>query len=245
MEFEGVVANQLKALGYPIFYRNFRIFLNRNALSEFDIVSHGFIVEVKSGRDYGTKGLNFMYTHKVLPIEFKYYIYCPMLDDSEISCLNENMPRKNVLYINSYGPIIRNHKPMRDCVITNDSILANFLNLEMSVINTFGTLYMKREIFDKMYYRVYHWRDRLSYTDNMKWSDKIEYLVRLGRISFDEPPANVPLMVKGYFNINTIRLKRLEQFTIDQVYYINTIPKDKKMVDIHLSLGIVGVDRDV
>ena len=154
MEFEAVVADQLRVLGYPIFYRNFRIFLNRNSLSEFDIVSYGFIVEVKSGRDYGTKGLNFMYSYGILPIEFKYYIYCPMMNDDEILCLNDRLARGPILYINSYRPILVNHPPMRDCVITNESILANFLNLEMKIINRFGKLYMDRDFFNVMYHRV-------------------------------------------------------------------------------------------
>lgn len=234
MEFEAVVAQQLRDLGYPVFYRNYKILYQRSAISEFDIVSYGFIVEVKSGRDYGTRGLDFMHSYGILPKEFKYYIYCPVLNDQEIACLNENLARGPISYINSYSPIIENHTPNRDCVITEETILANFLNLRMCDINSFGTLYITPKIYDQMVYRVHHERDRYSYTDNLKWSEKLAYLMKNKRICLDKAPPHIPLMIKAYKNMNVARLKRYERFTIPQVYYINMMPKDKDMVDIHL-----------
>lgn len=236
MEFEGVVASQLATLGYPIFYRNFEIFYNRTQLSEFDIVSDGFIVEVKSGRDYKTKGLNFMYIQGMLPVGYKYYIYCPMLSDDEIGCLNEYFERGPILYINSYAKIIENHRPCRDCVLVSESLFANFLNLPMAVINTFGKLYIKKADFDKMVHRVHNERDRYSFNDNMRWSDKIDYLLRVDRliVTSSPPPPHIPLMVREERTNRSIKLLRLEPFPIRRVYYINLMPKDTSMVDICL-----------
>lgn len=229
-----MVAKQLETLGYPIFYRNFKVFYNRYHLSEFDIVSDGFIVEVKSGRDYKTKGLSFMYSYGLLPSEFKYYIYCPVLSDEEIAALNHCFPRQHILYINSYQKIIENHMPCRDVHITSECIFANFLNLTMEHINKFGTLFIKPADYFKMVHRVTYERDRYSYKDNMKWSEKITYLMKCGRIVLtDTPPPHVRPMIKAIKPYFSKKLTVLEQFSIPLIYYINIMKKDHTMTDIY------------
>lgn len=235
MEFESVVAAQLQALGYPIFYRNFHVYLNYTNISEFDIISDGFIVEVKSGRHYKTRGLNFMHSHGMLPVGFRYYIYCPALDNEEIACLNASYAQKDLLYINSFTPIISNHKPSHSAALVSESVLANFLNLPMKTINLFDALYIKQADLDKMKWRVHAERDRFSFTDNVKWSDKIRLLEAQGRlIGCAELPASVPSMIKHSKPPTYARVRSLEPFVIKKEYYVNAMPKDRSMIDIYL-----------
>ena len=176
-----------------------------------------------------------MHSQRMLPTGFVYYIYCPILSDDEIACLNTNYARGPITYINSYATIIKNHVPCRDCVLANESVFANFLNLPLAVINTFGKLYIKKADYDKMYWRVHHERDRYSFRDGVKWSDKIDHLVRAGRlIVTSSPPPTVPLMIRDERPSRSIHLSRLETFPIRRVYYINIMPKDTEMVDIYL-----------
>jgi hypothetical protein len=234
MEFEKVVANELEKLGYPVFYRNFKIMYNRCYLSEFDIISYDFIVEVKSGKDSQTKGLNLMHSHNILPKQFKYYIYCHILSDEEIHCLNTHLARGNILYINSLSTIQKFHNPMRDIHISSESAFCNFLNLPMSSIKKFNKVYMSSHIYVKTYTRAKFERDRYSFTDNMTWSQKIDYLFNGQILSLKkDPPPNVPNMIIKKSIRNKVILKRLEHFTIPIFYTVNFMQKDKDMVDIY------------
>lgn len=235
MQFESVVANDLEKLGYTIFYRNFKIMYNRCYLSEFDIICYDFIVEVKSGKDSQTRGLNMMQSHGILPKQFKYYIYCPVLADSEIDCLNTYLARGNIMYINDLKIIQKYHKPMRDVIIESESAFCNFLNLPMSTIEKFGKVYLSSFNYAKTYSRVKFERDRYSYTDKMLWSEKIDYLFNNHMLCLTkDPPANVPIMMKTRGIKNKITLKKLERFTIPICYSVNFMEKDTDMIDIYL-----------
>lgn len=234
MEFEETVARQLQDLGFPIFYRNLRILYDRSDLSEFDIISYDFIIEVKSGRECTTKGLNFMNLYGLLPNDYKYYIYCHVLSNEEIACLNENCSRKNILYINSFAEIIKNHTPVRHCAIETESVFGNFLNLPIQTINQFDKLYVSKYIYNKTYFRVHNIRDRYSVKDNLKWSDKLEFLMKQNRIILMEnAPMHIPRMEKLYQSSIKIHLKKLEQFSIPRIYYISLFKKDDSMIDIY------------
>ena len=237
MEFESVVAAQLQALGYPIFYRNFNVYLNRSNIAEFDIISDGFIVEVKSGKHYKTRGLHFMNSHRMLPQGFAYYIYCAVLSDEEIACLNAYYATENIIYINSFAPIISKHVPRRAVSLVSESVLANFLNLPMHTINLFTALYIKQSDLDKMKWRLREERDRYSFADNVKWSDKIRLLEAQGRLHTLGPgsdfPFGVPHMIKHPKPPIYVRLRTLEPFVIRKEYYVNAMPKDPTMMDIY------------
>jgi hypothetical protein len=236
MEFEDVVANQLIGLGYPIFYRNLKVYYHRRNLAEFDIVSDGFIVEVKSGRSHRTRGLNLMRSCNMLPKDYIYYIYCPMLSDEEIACLNTGFATPTMCYINSYSPIIAAHRPQREAVLANESVLANLLNMPWSAITRFTKLYVHPKDYARIWTRVEKFRDRYSYADNMKWSDKLTLLVKQGRMEISSsPPVNVPPMIRTTYPLLSVWLQALAPFSIPRIYYVNLMPKDRSMVDLYYS----------
>lgn len=235
MEFENIVAQQLKTLGYPIFYRNYKILYKNTSLTEFDIVSNGFIVEVKSGKTTQTRGLHVLKSFNILPEPFRYYIYCPILDDDEIACLNEYRGCDKVLYINNYNIILQNHAPRRDCVFQTESAFANFLNMPLKVINEFDTLYIRPFEYSVMQWRIKYYRDRYSYKDNMTWSDKIDYLMRVKRLVVTQIlPQDVAPFMKHKNPSKTLLLNNLHSFPLPLYYDSHQFEKDTQMVDVYL-----------
>jgi hypothetical protein len=235
MEFEEVVAQQLKTLGYPIFYRNYKIMYHRTDLTEFDIVSNGFVVEVKSGKSTQARGLHALKSFNILPEPFRYYIYCPALDDDEIACLNEYRGCDQIMYINSYKLILQNHPPRRDCVFPSEGAFATFLNMPLRVINEFNTLYIRPLDYNIIMWRIQRYRDRYSYTDNMSWSDKIYYLLKVKRLVVTQTlPQDIAPYFKHKNPSKTLMLNQLQRFPLPLYYDAHKFEKDKQMTDLYL-----------
>lgn len=240
MELEQEVATALELLGYTVFYRNLNIIYNRSELSEFDIVCSKFIVEVKSGvPPYKMNGFRTMLSHRILPKEFKYFVYCKSVSDDELKHLTKEYDHPSVQFINTLQPIVEQFPPEpKECWIDSQGMFSRFLNLPMATINQFKTIYMTREIFLISYNSVLTNRDSYSKSDNIRWSEKAARLFTTGVIQFcDECPNHVLMLKKGN-NSNTqmkIKLAKLERFTIPLIHNISMLNRCQDIEDIYIN----------
>jgi hypothetical protein len=194
MEFEEKVANTLRGLGYPIFYRDVTItYTKKFVMGEFDIVSRDFIVEVKSGRDITTRGIDLMYSQGLLPVGFAVYIFCPRFSDTEIAELNQDLYRPNITFINDLAVIRKHHEPVNECTVASASLFMRLLRTPLADILRFQKIYMTTHTFIRVYRNVSYMRDLYSKSEGITWSEKIMTLIAGNRIEIvNALPATVP-----------------------------------------------------
>ena len=216
--FEKAVANELRALGYPVFYQNLKMRVNGITFIEFDIVSLDFILEVKAGKSIKTCGLDMLYSHRRLPENFMIYIYCVAKTDEEIAEQNESGLR-NILYINDLRHIVASHPPRNICNIKSAKNLNRFLRIPYEMMLTFDKIYIQKESLDQIYYGLNYIKDWYSKSDGLKRSDKLQYLLDHGKIVYvDEFNDHVPDFNRYYLNEGVINLKELNNIIIPLVY---------------------------
>jgi len=170
MEFEKVTVRALFQLGYPIFYTNLKILHKEYQLSEFDIISDNFIVEVKSGRDVGTKGLFFLKNHNMLPKGYIIYVYCPFYSNQQVKKFNKESSNCKIIYINDLRKIARRHKPSIKGIINDEETLRGFLRHEN--FYKFDKVYMGMEMYNLL----------MSFLVYRKYKPQIEYMLNFGKI---------------------------------------------------------------
>jgi hypothetical protein len=216
--FEKVVADELRALGYPVFYQNLKMRINGITFIEFDIVSLDFIVEVKAGKSIRTCGLDLLYSHRRLPENFMIYVYCAAKTDAEIAEQNENK-LENILYINDLRQIVASHPPRNICNIKSAKNLNRFLRIPYEIMCSFDKIYIQKESFDKIYYGLNHIRDWCSKSNGLKHSNKLQYLIDHGKIIYvDKFDYHVPDFNLYYLNEGVMNLKEMNNIIIPLVY---------------------------
>lgn len=151
MEFENQVADELSKKGYYIFYKNIEIKYRGNTISELDIVSSEFVVEIKSGKCLNADGIYTLMSHNILPNNFIYYFYCPLYDDSEIAEFNLSFTNKHykLIYINNLETIYNNHKPDINILVENEKHLTRILGFTDSNLISINKLYMTFDTYSK------------------------------------------------------------------------------------------------
>jgi hypothetical protein len=197
MEFEEKVANTLRDMGYPIFYRDVTItYTKKFVMGEFDIVSRDFIVEVKSGRDITTRGIDLMSSQGLLPTGFAVYIYCPRFSDAEIAELNHDLYRPNITFINDLAVIRKHHEPVNECTVASASLFMRLLRTPLTDILQFQRIYMTTFTFLRVYRNVSYMRDLYSKREGIMWSEKIMTLIAGNRIEIvNVLPDTVPPLI--------------------------------------------------
>ncbi len=240
MELEQEVATALELLGYTIFYRNLNIIYNRSELSEFDIVCSKFIVEVKSGLPHKMNGFRSMVSHRILPKEFKYFIYCKSLPDDMLKHLTEEYDKPNIQFINTLQPIVEQFPPEpKTCWIESQSLFDRFLNLPMETITQFKTIYLSKETFLITYDSLLRYRDAYSISqEGVWWSDKARQLFLTNILQFSESCPNGVLSLKSGLNSirnQKIKLRKLEMFHIPIVHNISALKRHYDIKQVYIS----------
>jgi hypothetical protein len=170
MDAEIYVSEQLQSRGYPVFHRNLEIIYDKRIVAELDIVSYDFIIEVKSGSTILSKSVESITSYNMLPPRFTYYVLCLSKTDEEISELITDNPR--IKYINSLEYIYKHHAPIHVCNIETVTDLKNFVGMPYNYIQSFTTIYVRRDVCDHVKYTHTHICDTYSSVDNMTFSEK-------------------------------------------------------------------------
>jgi hypothetical protein len=245
MEFEKEVADELFAKGYQILYRNLSISVNKNIIGEFDIICRDFIVEVKSGKDIHSCGLYFMHGHNILPKGFKYYIYCAAIDSETIEMFNKDYGNNTFTYTNTLQTIYDNHIPSIECVIDGQSNMCKILNLNIDSLKRFNRLYITYDEYIKTFISLHYIRDTRSPVENIKWSDKLDFLVDSGILVFCEDfDPSIPLAC-GFFNHNRqYNMTSLQTPKLKLHYSLNYFKTSVDPYDIYLDGSDKGPHRN-
>jgi hypothetical protein len=245
MEFEQEVADELFLKGYQILYRNLSIVVNKNTIGEFDIICRDFIVEVKSGKDIHSCGLYFMQNHNILPKGFIYYIYCPAIDCETIKMLNNDYSNNVFVYTNTLNTIYERHVPIIECNIDSQSNLCKVLNLKLESLKKINKLYIKYEDYNKVFISLHYVRDTISHKEKIKWSDKLDYLIDSGILTFCEGfDMNIPF-IRGFFNHNRMYyMSGLEIPILDLNFSLNCFEVSSRSYDIYLDGSNEGIHRN-
>jgi hypothetical protein len=234
MEFEEKVASKLRDMGYPIFYRDVTITYAKNfILGEFDIVCRDFIVEVKSGRDISTRGIDLMYSQGILPVGFAVYIYCPRFSDTEITELNHDIRRPGITFINDLAIIQANHKPVNECTVASASLFMRLLRTPLTSILQFQKIYMSTYTFIRVYRNVSYMRNLYSKNENIMWTEKIMALIAANRIAIVETlPPSVPPLVGCHMASYTRRFTIWDKTKPIPLQLCHNINKMTRLTDI-------------
>jgi hypothetical protein len=239
MELENSVTKALQDMGFPIFYRNVNIsYMKRFLFGEFDIVSRDFIVEVKSGRDITTRGIDFMYSQNLLPTAFRYYIYCSRYTDDEIAHLNEEFGRPYITYINDLAVIRANHVPVCECSVSGPGIFMRLLRAPLTTILRFHTIYMTKYTFIRVYRNVCYLRNLYSADENIMWSEKIMMLIAEKRIQIVDilPTPDVVAPLVAHFNTRCIVVKKAsEPVQIPLVHSLTSMNCFRDLVEVRMA----------
>jgi hypothetical protein len=234
--FEKDVANELKQMGFPIFYRNVRIRYKKNDITEFDIVSSNFIVEVKYGKQKKVylSGFDFIVEHNMIPDGYTYYIYIPSKNSEELSNLSQHYNKSNIVFINNLSQIRERHIPKKECNIETQSIFMKFLGLTMDEIKSFNMIYINDDTYSKLYNTLNYVRDSYSKIDNIRWSQKLDYLLKMNKLKIIKTyNKSIPSIQKKNAP------KKIDLFAIKPIkfklkYYLNDMNKSQDMVDIYI-----------
>jgi hypothetical protein len=245
MEFEQEVADELFSRGYQIFYRNLSISVNNAIIGEFDIICRDFVIEVKSGKDIHSGGLYFMQGHNMLPKGYKYYIYCAAIDSETIEMFNKDYSNNTFIYTNTLQTIYDNHVPYIEGVIDGQSNMCKILNLSMESLKKFNRLYINYEEYNKVYISLNYIRDTYSPVENIKWSEKLNFLLDSGILVFcEEFDPSIPI-IKGFFNHNKMyTMNNLEAPKLELHYSLYFFKTSPETFDIYLDESNKGPHRN-
>lgn len=232
MEFETHVENELIKLGYPIFYRNLRILCNDDEITEFDIISTNFIVEVKSGNLGKMKGFNLVYRHSLLPENFIYFVYCPMVSDEELKRFQEQYDKPSFVFIKSLSDITNYVRPIKNINITNETALLKFLKLSYECLQSFNTIYIPKEIYDSVCKKLINDQSTRKLKKRL-WN--LETLKQNNKVSFNNPNSDDTFRMINNSNIITIKnISSIDRLTIDLYYTMYNIRKIVSISKPHL-----------
>jgi hypothetical protein len=239
MELENSIAAALQDMGYPIFYRNVNIsYMKRFLFGEFDIVSHDFVVEVKSGRDITTRGIDFMYSQNLLPTAFRYYVYCSRYNDDEIAHLNEEFGRPHITYINNLAVIRASHEPVCACSVISPGIFMRLLRAPLASILRFQTIYMTKYTFIRVYRNVCYMRNIYSVRENIMWSEKIMMLIAEKRIQIVDvlPAPEIVAPLVAHFNTRNLVVKKAsEPVHIPLVHSLTNMNCYRDLIEVRMA----------
>lgn len=214
MQLENYVINELENKGYPVFFRNLRIECNKIQVTEYDVVSRDFIIEVKSGKDLSLKSSQPIKHLRFLPLGYKLYYYCPCKSDEDIKMMNHAYNIEGgIIFINSLEEIYKNHKPYNEVNIKTQKDFTRFLSLSFDKLKIFDKVNVDKETFYYTYLCLNYINDYYSKNDMnpILSSEKIRYLVDNKKIN----------MVENFDkNVATLSTKNPNQtiiITMDQI----------------------------
>jgi hypothetical protein len=193
MELEKAVINALEEKGYCVYFRNISLKYNQIQITEYDVISKDFIIEVKSGKDF--KYMQIIKQLKYLPDGYKLYYYIPNKDDEEVKKLNTIF--KEITIVNNLEEIYKKQKTWNEFNICNRKDFKRVLSLPLSKIKIFDKLNILEEDFYFVYFQVLYVYDYYCINEEEKIhsSKKIEYLLDTGKINFvKEFDKDIPLI---------------------------------------------------
>lgn len=205
---EKFVISELENKGYPIYYHNFRLKKDNIYVTEYDVISEGFIIEVKSGGEIPLNQRQFTNQIKYLPEGYKLYCYCSNKTDQKIVELNTNIITKGcsavdftqnqeIKFINNLESIYNFHPVYNEVNITSQREFTKFLSLSFERLKNFTKVYMLKETYLYTWLCCKYHNDYYSLNDEIKimHSSKIEYLLEKAILSIqDKLDLNKPFI---------------------------------------------------
>lgn len=231
--FEEYVASKLVEYGYPIFYRNLKVIYNKYEITEFDIVSTNFILEVKSSTFTNCKNKGFIqfYSNNLLPENFKYFIYSAQSTDDEITTLMNIYTNPDYIFINNLEKIKEYINPEKNIECLSNELLERFLHLHYTELNKLTFLYTPYTIYMNVYDTLVKLRDvnNRNYDDILHKLEVLEYLQKTKKLVFEkENIKNIyPFKIRRLMSKKLV-LTSLNRVAIDLFYYIDTFQKDER-----------------
>lgn len=234
------VEDELRRRGYPIFYRNLNVYYNGHEITELDIVSSNFIVEVKSKCFKNTRsgGFDMFYRHNLLPTGFTYFVYSPEPQE-ELNEYQKMYNNPSYFFINDIEQIARIIQPSIQMTIPNESILARVLNMTTKDLEGIDKLYVPSRAYKDLCHRLMYERDVYYAPEELYWSVKLEDLVKRGKVCFDAPsPYAYPLKTSMMCNVKKLYIKSLDKpIVLDLYYHISAFQKCPDMQQIYFIKG--------
>jgi hypothetical protein len=232
-EFEEYVASKLVEFGYPIFHRNLKVFYNKNEITEFDIVSMNFILEVKSSKFTNCKNKGFIqfYSNNLLPENFKYFIYSAQSTYDEITTLKNIYSNPDYIFINNLEKIKEYITPQKNIECLTKELVESLLHLHYTELNKITHIYIPYTIYMNVYDTLVKLRDihTNNYADVPHKLEVLEYLQKTNKLVFDkENIQNIYPFKRRRFISKKLVLTSLKRVTIDLFYYIDTFQKDER-----------------
>ncbi len=233
MELEKKVIKELRSKGYPVFNHNLSTFMvddtgkRLTTICEFDIISHDFIIEVKSGRNIMSNGMQIMKQRDMMP-NYKLYFYCPIKTDKEIDDCNKDNVSENVYYINNLEEVYKNHKPFNHANIRRHKLFSKFLHLTMDCLKTFDKIYTRRLIVYEQFIFLNHYYNFSGNNSKITWVDKLNYLLHSGKLvlvdkfdddipDFELKNCNKKIYINDYQELNIIKSYNIYDLDYEEI----------------------------
>ncbi len=176
MELEDYVEKELVKNGYYVQYKNLTIMYNNLQITEYDIISTDFVIEVKSGKAPKFKLSQQRHQLLFLPKNYKLYYYCPNVDDENLENLNFCMSK--IIFVNKLEDIYKNHKPYSfELNIKDIKSFIRLLSLTLAEIKCIGRINIRENDFYHVYLSCKYMTDHYNIEDMIKNSYKCEHLL--------------------------------------------------------------------
>ena len=176
MELEDYVYDELIKNGYYVQYKNLTITYKNEQITEYDIISTGFAIEVKSGKSPKFKLSQQRHQLLFLPLNYKLYYYCPNVDEENLENLNFCMSK--IIFVNKLEDIYKNHKPYSfELNVKDTKSFIRLLSLTLNAIKCIGRIHIKENDFYHVYLSCKYMTDHYNVEDMIKNSAKCEYLL--------------------------------------------------------------------
>jgi hypothetical protein len=176
MELEDYVYKELIKNGYYVQHKNLTIIHKNEQITEYDIISTGFAIEVKSGKAPKFKLSQQRHQILFLPKNYKLYYYCPNVDDENLENLNFCMSK--IIFVNKLEDIYKNHPPYSfELNIKDPRAFIRLLSLTFDIIKCIGKIHINKIDFYHVYLSCKYMTDHYNIDDNVKNSFKCEYLI--------------------------------------------------------------------
>ena len=176
MELEDYVYDELIKNGYYVQFKNLTIMHKNEQITEYDIISTGFAIEVKSGKSPKFKLSQQRHQLLFLPVNYKLYYYCPNVDDENLENLNFCMSK--IVFVNKLEDIYKKHKPYSfELNVKDAKSFIRLLSLPLNAIKCISKIYIKENDFYHIYLSCKYMTDHYNIEDMIKNSTKCEYLL--------------------------------------------------------------------
>lgn len=225
-DLEKYVKHELEKRMYNIYYHNLNIIKDKIIVTEYDIISEGFVIEVKSGNEFINKN-QIVNQKKYLPEGFKLYYFCPLM-------LTENLSEyksiyKDIEFINTLEPIFDTHKPIMNLNIKSQRHFTKFLSLHLETLKRFKKIYVDHTTYYYTYITVKYHNDyyNLNDAEMIYHSSKIDYLVHNDILKIVDTFDNNLPMANTKTPIKKVWVNKEDKIKIKKIY---ELPSTKGML---------------